>query len=106
MDIMNGFRPGQWLNNETIPKDGDYMPFGCGPRYCLGATLAMIEKKIFLAAIMARKLDFSIIDTNLLLQRFKINRIAKNELLVLTKDTTAALGVPSGHTPYYQSGKQ
>ena len=64
MDIMNGFRPGQWLNNETIPKDGDYMPFGCGPRYCLGATLAMIEKKIFLAAIMARKLDFSIIDVD------------------------------------------
>jgi cytochrome P450 len=63
MDIMNDFRPGRWLNNETTTKDGDYMPFGCGPRYCLGATLAMVEMKIVLA-VMARKLDFSIIDVD------------------------------------------
>merc|ERR1712029_608476 len=38
--------------------DGEwYVPYGFGPRYCLGKNLAQLEMKIFLAAL-ARSVDF------------------------------------------------
>ena len=55
MDIQTGFQPDRWLNEETIPVE--YMPLGAGPRYCLGATLAMTEMKVFLATL-ARNVDY------------------------------------------------
>lgn len=61
MSIKEGFKPERWLDKGTGQKDGDYIPFGSGPRYCLGATLAMAEMKIFLA-IMARKFSFELVD--------------------------------------------
>ncbi len=64
MDAIDGFRPERWLdepaaNGESSPKpDSDwYVPYGYGPRYCLGKNLAQLEMKIFLAT-MARKLAF------------------------------------------------
>jgi retinoid hydroxylase len=35
MDVFKGFKPERWLDPETRPS-ADYMPFGAGPRYCLG----------------------------------------------------------------------
>ena len=57
MDIRKGFVPERWLNEETTPVE--YMPLGAGPRYCLGASLAVAEMKIFLATV-ARTLDFEL----------------------------------------------
>jgi cytochrome P450 len=51
MDPRKGFVPERWFQAETTPSD--YVPFGSGPRYCLGANLAMAEMKIFLS-MMAR----------------------------------------------------
>lgn len=51
-----GFRPERWLDEATKPS-ADYIPFGYGPRYCLGSGLAMLEMKIFLAT-MARSISF------------------------------------------------
>ena len=51
MKIDTGFVPERWLQVETTPVD--YMPFGAGPRYCLGANLATLEIKLLLA-ILAR----------------------------------------------------
>ena len=47
MDIVKGFKPERWLSNEKTPTE--YMPWGYGARYCLGANLAIAEMKTFLA---------------------------------------------------------
>mmetsp|Transcript_35126 Transcript_35126/g.51590 ORF Transcript_35126/g.51590 Transcript_35126/m.51590 type:complete len:396 (+) Transcript_35126:69-1256(+) len=59
MDVVKGFRPERWLNNSTRPTE--FMPFGYGPRYCLGANLAMAEMKTFLA-LFARRVDFDLVN--------------------------------------------
>jgi cytochrome P450 len=48
------FRPERWL--ERKPGTYEWIPFGGGTRRCLGATLAMAEQRVVLAA-MARRLD-------------------------------------------------
>jgi len=61
MDVARGFIPERWLNEDTKPTE--YMPFGYGPRYCLGANLAMAEMKVFLA-LFARRVDFELVNMN------------------------------------------
>jgi cytochrome P450 len=48
------FRPARWLGRK--PGTYEWIPFGGGTRRCLGATLAMAEQRVVLAA-MARRLD-------------------------------------------------
>jgi cytochrome P450 len=48
------FRPERWLDNK--PGTYEWIPFGGGIRRCLGATLAMAEQRVVLAA-MTRRLD-------------------------------------------------
>ena len=47
MSVYKRFQPERWLNSETVPSD--FIPFGAGPRYCLGAKLAKLEIQVFLA---------------------------------------------------------
>ena len=58
MDPILGFQPERWLNDTTRPTT-EYIPFGAGPRYCLGAELSMAEMKTFLS-VMARNLDYKL----------------------------------------------
>mmetsp|Transcript_31473 Transcript_31473/g.66202 ORF Transcript_31473/g.66202 Transcript_31473/m.66202 type:complete len:592 (+) Transcript_31473:165-1940(+) len=60
MDIVKGFKPERWLDEKTKPTE--YMPLGVGPRYCLGANLAMAEMKVFLA-LFARRVEFDMTNT-------------------------------------------
>lgn len=46
------FRPERFLEREYSPHE--YLPFGGGPRRCLGAALALHEMKIVLAAVLSR----------------------------------------------------
>lgn len=62
MDPIHGFQPKRWLNIATCPGS-EYIPFGAGPRYCLGAELAMAEMKVFLATL-ARNLDYKLVGSN------------------------------------------
>jgi cytochrome P450 len=48
------FRPERWADRK--PGTYEWIPFGGGTRRCLGATLAMAEQRVVLAA-MARRLD-------------------------------------------------
>jgi len=59
MDPVLGFQPERWLDDTTRPTS-EYIPFGAGPRYCLGAELSLAEMKTFLA-IMARNLDYELV---------------------------------------------
>jgi cytochrome P450 len=61
MDIVKGFKPERWLDDSTKPTE--YMPFGYGPRFCLGYNLAMAEMKVFLA-LLARRVDFNLVNMN------------------------------------------
>jgi hypothetical protein len=59
MDVAKGFKPERWLNEATKPTE--YLPFGYGPRFCLGYNLAMAEMKVFLA-LFARRVDFDLVN--------------------------------------------
>jgi cytochrome P450 len=48
------FMPERWIGRK--PGSYEWIPFGGGTRRCLGATLAMAEQRVVLAA-MARRLD-------------------------------------------------
>ena len=60
MDIVKGFKPERWLDDKTKPTD--YIPFGVGPRYCLGVNLALAEMKVFLA-LFVRRVEFDLTNT-------------------------------------------
>jgi cytochrome P450 len=56
------FRPERWLDGlqKRLPRCA-YMPFGAGPRKCIGSTFAMIEAPLLLATIAQRfRLRFSV----------------------------------------------
>ena len=59
MDPRTGFDPERWFQPETTPSD--WVPFGAGPRFCLGYHLAMVEMKVFLAVLARRVTSFGLV---------------------------------------------
>ena len=53
------FNPDRFAPGEPAPDRHVYMPFGAGPRICLGAAFAMTELVVVLATLM-RGADFSV----------------------------------------------
>jgi len=57
-DQPEAFRPDRWLENgstleKSLPK-GAYLPFGMGPRVCIGNMFASMEARLLLATIAQR----------------------------------------------------
>lgn len=48
----NTFRPERW--ETASPNAYEYLPFGAGPRMCIGASLAMVELRTVLAVMLKR----------------------------------------------------
>lgn len=59
MDVEKGFQPDRWLSPSSKPG-ADWIAFGWGPRYCLGANLAMGEMKTFLSVFARRVQEFEL----------------------------------------------
>lgn len=54
-DEPNAFRPERFLAQNAKGRDRyAYLPFGAGPRVCIGANFAMMQAQIILATILAR----------------------------------------------------
>ena len=53
------FRPERFAAGQKRPSAFTYIPFGAGPRTCIGATYAQIEAKVILARILQK---FSVVD--------------------------------------------
>jgi cytochrome P450 len=49
----DAFRPGRWLGPER-PERWRYLPFGDGPRICIGMRFALQEATVILATLLAR----------------------------------------------------
>jgi cytochrome P450 len=47
------FRPERWLDSPPPPRFA-YLPFGAGPRVCIGASFAQTEAVLVLAALLSR----------------------------------------------------
>ena len=52
-EAPDSFRPGRFADRKAIPRYA-YLPFGDGPRICIGASFAMQEAVIILATLLAR----------------------------------------------------
>jgi cytochrome P450 len=60
----DAFDPDRWLpEREAEITPGAYLPFGQGPRVCVGASFATIESTLILAELV-RRFDFAIIEAH------------------------------------------
>ncbi|CAH2049568.1 unnamed protein product, partial [Iphiclides podalirius] len=48
----SAFVPERWADDQPVPAPGVYMPFGDGPRYCIGKRFAMIQMKCCLVKVL------------------------------------------------------
>ncbi|CAK1581291.1 unnamed protein product [Parnassius mnemosyne] len=48
----SAFVPERWAEDKPVPPPGVYMPFGDGPRYCIGKRFAMIQMKCCLVKLL------------------------------------------------------
>lgn len=79
------FKPTRWLAGEDVSavdiarEQAGYMPFGFGPRACVGKSLAYAEMKIVLARLVF-EFDMRLSETVRTKHRFKLDsRVASRE---------------------------
>ena len=60
-DTPNAFRPERFANRKAIDRYA-YLPFGDGPRICIGASFAIQEAIIILGTLLSRY-RFKLIET-------------------------------------------
>ncbi len=54
-DAPNEFRPQRFAPDAPKPAPYTYLPFGGGPRNCIGAAYAQVEAKVILARILQKR---------------------------------------------------
>lgn len=58
-DDAKSFKPSRWESSNFTK--GSYLPFGLGPRMCIGAEFAILELKVLLL-LLIRKIDFKLLN--------------------------------------------
>ena len=53
-DDPAAFQPARFMPDQPAPGRFSFMPFGAGPRICVGAQFAMTEAVLVLAALIGR----------------------------------------------------
>lgn len=53
-DAPDEFRPERWLGSSDDRPEYAYVPFGGGPRHCIGMRFARMELQLALATILQR----------------------------------------------------
>ncbi|MFB6207479.1 MAG: cytochrome P450 [Haloglomus sp.] len=53
-DDPDAFRPERWRDTTPEEKEYAYVPFGAGPRTCIGRRFALLEAKLVLATLCSR----------------------------------------------------
>ncbi len=53
-EAPDAFDPARFLPGAPTPDRFQYLPFGAGPRICVGANFAMLQARIILATLLAR----------------------------------------------------
>jgi cytochrome P450 len=53
-DYPDEFRPARFLPDAPAPPRGAYLPFGAGPRVCIGQHFAMLEMTLIAAMLLQR----------------------------------------------------
>jgi cytochrome P450 len=81
----NAFRPERFApeNEAKIPRFA-YLPFGAGPRACIGKTFALMEGKVLLATL-ARTHRFELADARDVLPRPRITLVPKGGVKVVVR---------------------
>lgn len=49
----NEFDPDRWCNPDLLKNKNQFIPFGLGPRFCIGNNFALMEMRIILKAILS-----------------------------------------------------
>ncbi|KAI8474382.1 MAG: cytochrome P450 [Monoraphidium minutum] len=85
------FNPDRWLmpTAGAGPANDHQMPFGFGPRYCLGAPLAFVESKAFLA-LLAQSYSFTLTEPDTTEWTQQVGLIPTNGLPMVVKPLAAA----------------
>ncbi|MBZ5659667.1 MAG: cytochrome P450 [Acidobacteriia bacterium] len=89
-DCPNKFVPNQWVNGSarTLPKYA-YIPFGAGPRNCIGAGFAMMEIVLLLTA-MAQRFQVTVAPGHVVIPQASFTLRPKNGIpVVLSSRRTA-----------------
>lgn len=71
------FQPERFMPNAPDIPRGAYLPFGAGPRVCIGQHLATIEMAL-VAVFLIRQFDFTLADASVL-PKPKIDMVLKPE---------------------------
>ncbi len=61
------FRPERFAADRAAPGPLTFLPFGAGPRYCIGASMAQVEARVVLARLL-QLFDFDLIDSRITLK--------------------------------------
>jgi len=92
LDALRGFRPERWLGEEGFPRPKHYVPFGFGPRSCIGMNFAMGVVRAFLA-VLVREFEFEVTDRDLTLKPLDVMTVVGTGCpAVVTRRTPGAQG--------------